>query len=103
MVGAQAAANVLTGERYKLISKEAKDYIRGLYGRPPAPIRPDLVAKVLGDEKPNDRRPADLIPPMYEQLKKEAGDLAKNDEDLLTYAMFPGVAADFLKRKYGLV
>ncbi|MBP2666290.1 MAG: oadA [Firmicutes bacterium] len=102
IVGAQATMNVLLGERYKIVSREAKDYIKGLYGKPPGDIAPELANKVLGDESRITCRPADLLEPGYEKLKTEIGALARTDEDVLTYAMFPGVAPDFLRNKYGL-
>ena len=72
IVGTQAVLNVLMGERYKVIPKEVKDYARGLYGRSPAPISSEMIAKIIGDEEPITCRPADLLEPEYEALKKEA-------------------------------
>ncbi|MFH1736657.1 MAG: sodium-extruding oxaloacetate decarboxylase subunit alpha [Actinomycetota bacterium] len=99
VVGTQAVFNVLTGKRYGKVSQEVKDYCLGLYGRPPAPIDPDILRKVIGKEKPIDCRPADLLEPQLAKLKKEADEmgLIKNEEDLLTYALFPNVAPTFLK------
>ncbi len=102
IVGAQATMNVLLGERYKMVSREAKDYIKGLYGKAPGYIDSGLVRKVLGDEPRITCRPADLLEPGYEKIKAEAGMLARSDEDVLTYAMFPGVATEFLRTKYGV-
>jgi pyruvate/oxaloacetate carboxyltransferase len=98
----QAAMNVLTGSRYSMIPKESKDYIRGLYGNPLGEIAPELEEKVLGSEKRITCRPADLLQPEFENLKAEIGDLAKSDEDVLTYAMFPQVGKEFLMKKYGV-
>jgi len=98
--GAQATTNVLTGQRYSVISKELKEYCRGMYGMPPGPLSPELLKKALGHEKPNRRRPADMLESLFEKAKKEIGDLAKSDEDIITYALFPNYAADFLKVKY---
>jgi pyruvate/oxaloacetate carboxyltransferase len=100
IVGAQATANVITGERYKMVSKESKDYIMGLYGTPPGEIDPEVAQKVLGSEKRITCRPADLLEPAFEKAKAEIGDLARNDEDVLTYALFPNIAKEFLIKKY---
>jgi len=97
IVGTQAVVNVLMGERYKIISQEVRDYCKGLYGRPPAPINPELMKKALGDEEPITCRPADLLEPGFEKAKEEIGDLAESDEDVLSYALFPQVAREFLQ------
>jgi len=97
IVGTQAVMNVLLGERYKIIPQEVKDYCKGLYGRAPAPLNPDLVKKALGDEEPITCRPADLLEPGFEKAKEEIGDLAESDEDVLSYALFPQVAREFLQ------
>jgi pyruvate carboxylase subunit B len=102
MCGAQATVNVLTGERYKMISKETKDYIKGLYGRSPGEINPELSSKVLGSTERVTCRPADLLQPEFEKMKNEIGNLARNDEDVLTYILFPNLAVDFLKKKYNI-
>ncbi|MGM0770014.1 MAG: sodium-extruding oxaloacetate decarboxylase subunit alpha [Halobacteriota archaeon] len=98
IVGTQAVLNVLMGERYKVIPKEVKDYVRGLYGRSPAPISPEMIVKVIGDEKPITCRPADLLEPEYDRLKKEAEEqgLVKKEEDILTYILYPSIAPKFL-------
>lgn len=101
IVGAQAAINVITGSRYSMIPRESRDYIRGLYGNPPGAIDAELEAKVLGAEKRISCRPADLLEPEFELMKAEIGDLAKCDEDVLTYIMFPQVGKEFLINKYG--
>ena len=85
------------GERYKIIPQEVKDYCRGLYGRPPAPINPELMALAIGEEEPITCRPADLIEPGFERAKEEIGDLAESEEDVLSYALFPGPAREFLQ------
>lgn len=99
IVGTQAVLNVLMGERYKVIPKEVKDYVRGLYGRPPAPISPEIIGKVIGNEEPIHCRPADLLKPEYEKRKKEAEEIgiAKSEEDILTYILYPAIAPKFLK------
>ncbi|ABE53276.1 sodium-extruding oxaloacetate decarboxylase subunit alpha [Methanococcoides burtonii] len=98
IVGTQAVLNVLMGERYKVIPKEVKDYVRGLYGRSPAPISSEMIAKIIGDEMPITVRPADLLKPEYESLKKEAEEkgLVKKEEDVLTYILYPAIAPKFL-------
>lgn len=102
MCGAQATTNVLTGNRYSMVSKEIKDYCRGMYGKPPGPVNPVLLKKALGEEKPSEKKPADLLAPGFERAKSEIGELAHTEEDILTYALFPNYAPDFLKAKYGL-
>lgn len=97
IVGTQAVVNVLTGERYKIISKEVKDYCLGLYGRPPAPLNPDLVKKAIGNEQPITGRPADYLEPGYEKAKAEVGSLARREEDIISYALFPQQALEFFK------
>jgi oxaloacetate decarboxylase alpha subunit len=99
LVGTQATLNVVLGERYKVIPAEIKNYVRGYYGRPPAPIDPEIKKKAIGDEEPIDCRPADLIPPGLEQARTEVGDLAQSEEDVLSYALFPQVARPFLERR----
>ncbi len=100
MVGTQAVFNVLTGNRYKMIPKEIKDYVRGMYGKSPVPISDEIKKIIIGDEKIFTGRPADLIKSEYDLMKKEIGNLAKSDEDILTYACFPQIAKDYLKKKY---
>ncbi|MGB9901635.1 sodium-extruding oxaloacetate decarboxylase subunit alpha [Methanothrix sp.] len=99
IVGTQAVLNVLTGERYKVVPKEVRDYVKGLYGRPPAEIDPKIRMKILEDEEPITVRPADLLPPEYEAAVREvdALGLAKKEEDYLTYALYPQIAIKFLK------
>lgn len=99
MVGTQAVFNILTGERYKMIPKEIKDYVKGLYGKSPVPISEEMKKIVIGDEELFTGRPADLIANEYDEIKAEVGELAKNDEDILTYAMFPQVARQYLENR----
>ncbi len=99
IVGTQATLNVVLGERYKVIPAEVKNYVRGYYGRPSAPIDPVIQKKAIGDELPIDCRPADLIPPGLEQARAEVGELAQSEEDVLSYALFPQVARPFLERR----
>lgn len=90
--------NVLLGERYKVIIKEVKDYVKGLYGKPPAPIKEWLIRRVLGDEKPIEGRPTDHLPPILEKIKKELPPgFVEKEEDHLTYALFPDEALEFFK------
>jgi len=99
IVGTQATFNVLAGERYAIISEEVKNYVRGLYGRPPGPMSEDLKRLVLGDGQPLDGRPADLLQPGYDKAAQEIGELAQSEEDVLSYALFPQVAREFFKRR----
>jgi pyruvate carboxylase subunit B len=99
IIGIQAVMNVLVGERYKVVPKEVKDYVRGFYGKPPGEISPEIMTKIIGEEKPITCRPADLLEPQYELMKKEAEKLgiANKVEDILTYALYPAIAPKFLK------
>ena len=99
IVGTQAVLNVLMGERYKVVPKEVKDYVKGLYGRTPAPISREIITKILGDEKPITCRPADLLAPELDKVTKEAEALGivKKSEDILTYALYPAIAPKFLR------
>ncbi len=99
MVGVQATTNVLVGERYKNVSKEIKAYLRGEYGRAPGQVNEELRKKVLGDEKPIDCRFADLLEPGFDKAKAEIGELARSDEDVLSYVAFPQIAEKFLKNR----
>ena len=99
MVGVQATNNVLAGERYKMVSKEIKAYLRGEYGKAPGQVDEELRKKVLGDEQPVTCRFADLLEPGFEKYKAEIGDLARTEEDVLSYAAFPQVAEAFLQRR----
>jgi pyruvate carboxylase subunit B len=100
IVGTQAVLNVLVnGQRYANVTKEVKDYVRGLYGRSPAPVSEEIRKLIIGDEKPIDCRPADMLEPSYERMKAEAekAGLVKKEEDVLTYIMYPAIAPSFLK------
>ena len=99
MVGVQAVQNVLAGERYKNVSKEIVAYCRGEYGKTPAPIDPEVMKKVLGDEKPLQGRYADTLEPMFEKTKAELGDTARNDEDVLSYIAFPQLAEKYFEKR----
>jgi pyruvate carboxylase subunit B len=99
IVGTQAVFNVLTGGRYKTISNEVKDYVKGQYGRSPGPISDEIRTIIIGDEEVITVRPADLLAPMYEKMKAEAtgAGLIKKEEDVLTYILYPAIAPSFLK------
>jgi pyruvate carboxylase subunit B len=99
LVGIQAVLNVMNGERYKKVTKEVKDYLLGLYGRPPGQVNEEIKKKVVGDSPPISVRPAEQLEPEYEKLKNEARKmgLLKKDEDGMTYALYPQVAIKFLK------
>ena len=99
MVGVQAVRNVLDGQRYKTVSKEIKAYCRGEYGRTPAPINAEIQAQILGDEKPLEGRYADTLKPVVEDTRAKLGDLAKTDEDVLSYIAFPNLAEKFLEER----
>ena len=93
--GSQAALNVMTGKRYSVVAAETRNYVMGLYGEPPGPISPEVKEKVLGKKEPITCRPADLLKPGLEKARKEIGSLARNEEDVLSYALFPDIAKEF--------
>ncbi len=97
IVGTQAVLNVLSGERYKMCTKEFKALLRGEYGKLPADPNPEIVKKIVGDEKIITCRPADLIKPEYEKFKSEMTEYYTQEEDVLTYALFNEVAVNFFK------
>ena len=99
MVGTQAVMNIITGERYKMVPNEIKDYLKGLYGRPPAPVNEAVKELIIGTEETVTVRPADLLAPQLPSLKEEIKAYAKSDEDVLSYASFPAQARDFLGRR----
>ncbi|EGP5003937.1 oxaloacetate decarboxylase [Enterococcus faecium EnGen0056] len=99
MVGTQALMNVITGERYKLVPSEIKDYVRGLYGHPPVPIQKEIKKLIIGEENVITVRPADFIEPQLPAFRQEISNYAKSEEDVLMYALFPIQAKDFLGRR----
>ena len=100
LIGTQAVQNVLAGERYKNVGAELRAYCRGEYGRTPAPIDPEIRAKILGSEKPIEGRYAATLPAdTYEKAEKALGDTARCEEDVLSYIAFPQVAEDFFARR----
>ncbi|MBQ9605024.1 MAG: oxaloacetate decarboxylase subunit alpha [Firmicutes bacterium] len=106
IVGTQAVLNVLMGERYKMVPKESKDLVRGMYGKTPVPISDDIRKKIIGDEEPITCRPADLLKPELPKVREEIKDYAESEEDVLSYALFPQQAMDYFKfrqaQKYGV-
>jgi len=100
IVGTQAVINVLTAKRWSVVPQEMKDYIRGVYGKAPGPMDPDVVSNVLRDAEPlpADVRPASLVTTTYDEVAAEIGDLAHTEEDVLMYALFPNEARAFLER-----
>ena len=99
IVGTQATLNVLTGERYKVITTETKNYFLGLYGRAPGQVDHDILARAIGDEEPIKTRPADRLEPELEASKKELPASAKTLEDQLSFVLFPAIARDFFEAR----
>ncbi|MCH3987061.1 MAG: oxaloacetate decarboxylase subunit alpha [Lachnospiraceae bacterium] len=99
IVGTQAVLNVLQGERYKMITKESKKFLHGDFGKTIRPFNPEVQKKAIGDDKPITCRPADLIKPQLEDIKKNpvVQKYKQQDEDILSYALFPQVAEEFFK------
>ena len=106
IVGTQAVLNVLMGERYKMVPKETKDIVRGMYGKTPVPISEEIRKKIIGDEEPITCRPADLLEPQLAKAEAEMKDYKEKDEDVLSYALFPQQAIEFFKfrqaQKFGI-
>ena len=106
IVGTQAVLNVLMGERYKMVPKETKDIVRGMYGQTPVPISEEIRRKIIGDEEPITCRPADLIEPEMAKFEAEMKDYKLQEEDVLSYALFPQQAMDYFKfrqaQKFGV-
>ena len=100
MVGTQASFNVMTGKRYKMVPNEIKDYLKGLYGKTPVEVDDDFRRSIIGDAEVITDRPANHLEPALDKYRAEVGDLARTEEDVLTYALFPQVAKDFLAKKY---
>ncbi|MFP4025184.1 MAG: pyruvate carboxylase subunit B [Thiohalospira sp.] len=99
IVGTQAVMNVITGQRYKVVPQEVRNYVKGMYGRPPAPIDPELVKKILGKEKPIDHRPADDLKDILPIATKNIAnpEWIENEEDILSYCLFPEVSVEYFK------
>ena len=97
IVGTQAVMNVIMGERYKMVPKESKKIMLGEFGQTVKPFNPEVQKKIIGDETPITCRPADLIAPQLPQFEKECAQWKQQDEDVLSYALFPAVAKDFFE------
>lgn len=106
IVGTQAVLNVLMGERYKMVPKESKALVKGEYGKTPAPVNPEIQKKILNGENPITKRPADFIKPELKNIKNEMKEYLEQDEDVLSYALFPSVAKKYFEfrkaEKYGI-
>ncbi len=98
IVGTQAVLNVLSGRRWHIVPDEMKAYLRGMYGAAPGPVSKDVVQLVLGDERPITVRPADLVREALDDYRDDIGELARTEEDLLSYALFPQTARAYLER-----
>ena len=98
IVGTQSVLNVLSGKRWHIVPDEMKQYLRGHYGAAPGPVSAEILELVLGDEKPIIVRPAELVTETYEQYRDELGDLARGEEDVLSYAQFPKATREYLER-----
>ena len=98
IVGTQAVMNVLAGERYTIVPNEVRDYVRGLYGRSPAPIHRKMIRKILGEEQPITGRPADRLSPMLPKATDGVSpELIEREEDILSYLLLPEPAVEFFK------
>ena len=98
IVGTQAVLNVLSGKRWHIVPDEMKAYLRGRYGQAPGPVSAEILERVLGEEKPISGRPAELVTETLEDFRTEIGDLARSEEDLLSFALFPQTARAYLER-----
>lgn len=99
IVGTQAVFNIITGERYKMVTKEFKDMVAGKYGRTPCPIDPEFQKKIVGSDDVIDCRPADLLSPELDRFKAEIAEFYEKDEDILSYAQFDQVAVKFFEKR----
>lgn len=97
IIGTQAVLNVITGERYKMVPNEVKSYVKGMYGKPSVPIKPEIVSKIIGDEPQITCRPADLLEPMMPKMAQEMAEYYESSEDVLSYALFPQPAIEYFK------
>ena len=97
IVGTQAVLNVVMGERYKMVPNEARQLVKGMYGKTSVPIKEEIIKRIIGDEEVVTVRPADLIEPELEKVKKEIAEYVEQDEDVLTRAMFPKPSIDFFR------
>jgi pyruvate/oxaloacetate carboxyltransferase len=99
LIGIQAVLNVISGERYSIVPNEVKDYVRGFYGKPPAPIDPKVKRKIIGDEEPINVRPADLLDSALDKIPDDVKPHIESEEDKLTYVLFPQTALEFFKKR----
>jgi len=99
IVGTQAVLNVLSGKRYSVVPKEVRDYVKGFYGQPPAPIDEEVKRLIIGDEEPITCRPADLLEPILDKIPEEVKLYIESEEDMLTYVLFPAIALEFFKKR----
>ncbi len=99
IVGTQAVFNVLSGKRYSIVPREVKDYVKGLYGRSPAPIDEEVKKKIIGDEEILTKRPADMLKPELNAIPEEVKQFFEKEEDALTYVLFPQAALEFFKKR----
>jgi oxaloacetate decarboxylase alpha subunit len=97
IVGTQAVLNVISGERYKMIPKEVKQYVKGMYGKPTIPIKEDIIKMIIGDEEVIDCRPADLLEPVLDKNRKKISKYIMDEEDVLSYTLFPIPAMKYFK------
>src|SRR3972149_7017148 len=101
IVGTQAVMNIITGKRYKVVPNEVKNYVRGYYGRSPAPIKDEIKKMIIGDEEPIKCRPTHVLKPVMDKCRKELKEsgLMKKEEDVITYALFPEVSMEFFRKR----
>ena len=100
IVGTQAVFNVVTGKKYSFVSKEFKNYLRGMYGSPPGEINPELIENIISKDQVITNRPADNLEPAYEKAAAEIKNLSQKEEDILSYIIFPEVAEKFLQDQH---
>lgn len=102
IVGTQAVLNVMCGKRYSVIPTEVKDYVKGLYGKSPGPIDPKIKKRIIGDEQPITCRPADLLEPALNKIPADVRPYIENEEDEITYLLFPQTSKEYFKKRRGL-
>lgn len=103
IVGTQATFNVLSGERYSMVSNETKDLVRGMYGKTPVPIEPEIQKQIIGSERPITLAPKELTAPLLDQAREIVEPYYQQEEDLLTYALFPNQALQYFRKREGLI
>ena len=99
IVGSQAGLNVLLGESYKMVPRETKELVRGMYGKPAVPISEDILKKLIGNDVPITTRPADLIEPELEDARNRISEYIEQEEDVLSFALFPQPALEYFKNR----